>query len=121
MIAPGLPGVGGQAKSEVKKMAVAIPQHLKQNRHWRGVIYLFQNHPKLQQYFNTKYFDLDSERVKVQALKREAKPWSDSEKFMLNLALHLFNDANKVDLGQMDYLDQNNTRLALKAIELRYL
>lgn len=102
-------------------MATAIPQHLLQSRHWRSMIYLFQDHPKLQRYFTTKYFDLNAERVKVQALKKEAKPWSDSERFMLNLALHLFNGSNKVDLSQMDYLDQNNTRMALKAIELRYL
>ncbi|MGG3884302.1 hypothetical protein [Brevibacillus panacihumi] len=102
-------------------MAVTIPQELLRSRHWRGMIFLFQNHSKLQRYFNTKYFDLNAERVKIQALKKESKPWSDSERFMLNLALHLFNDSNKVDLGQMDYLDQNNTRLALKAIELRYL
>ncbi|MDH6351883.1 hypothetical protein [Brevibacillus sp. 1238] len=101
-------------------MAAEIPQHLLQSRHWRSLIYLFQNHPKLQGYFNTKYFDLHAERVKAQALKRESKPWSDSERFMLDLALHLFNDSNKVDLGGMDYLDHNNTRLALKAIELRY-
>lgn len=102
-------------------MSTSIPESLLRSRHWRSMLYLFQNHPKLQRYFNTKFFDLEAERVKIQALKREAKPWSDSEKFMLNLALHLFNDANKVDLGQMDYLDHNNTRLALKAIELRYL
>ncbi|MGZ0050181.1 hypothetical protein [Brevibacillus gelatini] len=99
----------------------AIPEHLKSSRHWRSMIFLFQNHSKLQRYFTTKYFDFEAERVKIRALKQEAKPWSDSEKFMLDLALHLFNNLNKVDLGCMDYLDHNNTRLALKAIELRYL
>lgn len=98
-----------------------VPEHLLRDRHWRGMIFLFQNHPKLQRYFTTKFFDLEIERVKVQALKKESKPWSESEKFILNLALHLFNGSNKVDLGQMDYLDQNNMRLALKAIELRYV
>lgn len=102
-------------------MAVTIPQHLLKSRRWRSMIFLFQNHSKLQQYFTTKYFDLEAERVSIRALKQLAKPWSDSERFMLDLALHLFNDSNKVDLGRMDYLDQNNSRLALKAIELRYL
>jgi len=98
-----------------------ISPSLLRSRHWRSMIYLFQNHPKLQKHFTTKYFDLENETIKIRSLKLLAKPWSDSEKFMLDLALHLFNDSNKVDLGRMDYLDQNNTIMALKAIELRYL
>ncbi|WP_268874254.1 hypothetical protein [Sutcliffiella cohnii] len=40
---------------------------------------------------------------------------------MLKLALHLFNERNKVNLGDMDYLDDSNKKLAIEAIKLRYM
>ena len=39
---------------------------------------------------------------------------------MLILALHLFNERNKIDLGDMDYLDANNIELAIDAIRMRF-
>jgi hypothetical protein len=101
-------------------MATTIPNHLMNDRYWKPVLFLFSEHSKLSQYFTSKYFDLTAERIKIQALKNVAKPWSDSEKFMLNLALHCYNDRNKVNLGDMDYLDANNTELAFKALRMRY-
>lgn len=97
-----------------------IPSYLSTDRYWKGLIHLFKSHYKLQDYFTTKYFDLDSGSIKVVALKRAAGPWSQSEKFMLDLALHLYNDRNKVNLSDMDYLDDYNRKLAMEAITLRF-
>jgi hypothetical protein len=101
-------------------MPQVIPQDLMRSKYWKPVLFLFSEHSKLSQYFTTKYFDLSAQRIKVQALKNVAKPWSESEKFMLNLALHCYNERNRVNLGDMDYLDANNTELAFKALRMRY-
>lgn len=102
--------------------ATTIPVHLSRNMYWKPVIHLFKNHSKLQDYFTTKYFDLENEVIQIRKLKAVAKPWSQSEKFMLNLAFHLFNDSNKLPngLGGMACLDENNTKLAVEAIQLRF-
>ncbi|GAA0313599.1 hypothetical protein GCM10008967_00100 [Bacillus carboniphilus] len=97
-----------------------IPVHLANDRYWKPVIHLFQNNSKLQRYFNTKYFNLESGTISSVALKRKAAPWSSSEKFLLNLALHLYNERNKVNLSDMDYLDDSNKKIALEAISMRF-
>jgi hypothetical protein len=97
-----------------------IPERLLRDRYWRGMLYLFSEHHKLNRCFTTEYFDFDDGIVNVKALKEKAKPWSDSEKFMLDLAMHLFNPNNKVDLSGMDYLDEQNKQLAIEAIGMRY-
>ena len=51
--------------------------------------------------------------IKINALKKVAAPWSQSEKFILYLALHLFNERHKVNLSDMDYLDATNKELAM--------
>lgn len=100
---------------------IAVPTHLYHSREWRALIHCFTECWKLQRYFTTEYFDLDNATVRVQALKRVSAPWSQSEKFMLKLALHLFNGTNKApDLYGMDYLDENNTRIAFEALAIRY-
>lgn len=99
---------------------VQVPEHILKSKNWRSMLHLFSNHNKLQSVFTTKYIDFENETVKIKALKTAARPWSGSEKFMLNLAAHLFNEHYKVDLSGMDYLDANNTKLALEAIEMRY-
>ncbi|MGD6940968.1 hypothetical protein ACQCT6_02870 [Cytobacillus gottheilii] len=90
------------------------------DRYWGSMLHLFLNHPKLNNCLNTKYFDLSDETVKIQSLKRVAGPWSTSEKVMLNLALHLFNERNKFNLSDMDSLDSNNRKLAFEAMHIRF-
>lgn len=97
-----------------------IPQHLWQDRYWRGALYLFVEQPALNRLFNSRYFDFESGIVEIEAMKRAARSWSPSEKFMLNLAIHLFNERNKVNLSDMDYLDPTNKQLAFKAMQLRF-
>lgn len=101
-------------------MPTVIPNNLLKDRYWASVIHLFKNHSKLQSCFTTKYFDLKAETIKIATLKKTAAPWSSSEKFMLNLALHLFNERNKVNLSDMDCLDNYNKKLALEAIQIRF-
>lgn len=101
-------------------MLATIPAHLMRDRYWKSLIHIFLNCSKLKICFTTKYFDLEDCNVKVAALKNLSKPWSSSERFMLNLALHLFNENNKVNLSDMDYLDENNRKIALEAIRMRF-
>jgi hypothetical protein len=96
--------------------------HLSTDRYWGSLIHIFKNHPKLQGYLTTKYFDLDAMDINIKALKAVSRPWSSSEKFMLNLALHLFNENNKLPggLGDFDCLDSNNRKIAFEAIKIRF-
>jgi len=97
-----------------------IPADLMQDRYWRGTLHLFLNQPRLKSVCTTKYIDVNNRIIKVDALKRQAQPWSHSEKFMLQLALHLFNERHKVNLSDMDFLDSNNKRLAFQAMQMRF-
>lgn len=97
-----------------------IPTHLMKDRYWSGMLHLFLNHPKLQRCLTTQYFDIEEGSIKAAALKNLAKPWAESEKFMLDLALHMYNEQNKVNLSEMDYLDPINKTLAFEALRLRY-
>lgn len=97
-----------------------IPSDLIRDRYWRGTLHLFSNQAKLRAVFTTQYFDLHYRSIKAIGLKRISAPWSQSEKFMLNLALHLYNEIHKVNLSDMDYLDPNNKQLAFEAIKLRF-
>lgn len=96
-----------------------IPRELQQDRYWRGTLHIFLNNPKLQRYV-APYINFNECTINAEGLKRASRPWSDSEKFMLNLALHLFNERYKVNLSDMDYLDTNNRQIALKAIQMRF-
>lgn len=97
-----------------------IPSSLLRDRYWGSLIHLFKNHQKLRGVFTTKFFDMKEGTIKVQSLKRNAGPWSNSEKVMLNLALHLFNERNKFNLSDLDCLDDNNKKLALEAMQIRF-
>lgn len=97
-----------------------IPKQLLQDRYWKGLLYIFQNHNKLKQYLDPEFIDFEELTVHTDKLKKASKGWSTSEKFMLTLALHLYNGRNKVDLSEADRLDDKNTEIALKALRLRY-
>lgn len=99
---------------------IRLPEHLLNDRYWRGTLYLFINNSKLKQYFIPTFFDLEEGIVEAEKLKKKSNPWSQSEKFMLRLALHLFNERHAVNLSDMDYLDTRNKALAMEAIRLRF-
>nr|WP_221452353.1 hypothetical protein [Bacillus benzoevorans] len=81
---------------------------------------MFSNNWKLKTLFTTKYFDLENGIIETAALKRAASKWSQSEKFMLYLAIHLYTNDEKIDLSNMDYLDDQNRKLVMEAITYRY-
>jgi hypothetical protein len=101
-------------------MSNKIPSYLLTDRYWAPLLHLFQKNEKLNSVFNTLYFDLELLEIRVQKLKRTAAPWSYSEKVMLNLALHLFNERNKFNLSDLDCLDDNNKKLAFEAMSIRF-
>ncbi|AIQ63888.1 hypothetical protein PSTEL_13145 [Paenibacillus stellifer] len=108
-------------QAQVKPAAVQIPPHLSKDRYWCGTLHLFMQHSLLHRYFTPKYFDFEEETIDSAALKRLSRPWSQSEKFMLNLALHLFNEnLAKVNLSDMDFLDGTNKQLVIEALQLRF-
>jgi hypothetical protein len=107
-------------KGEVIRMA-AIPKELLSSSYWKSTLFLFQNHYKLKEHLTTKYFDLKNEIIEVNKLRHAFKPYSHSEQIMLRLALHLFNERNKFNLSDLDYLDDSNKQLALQAIRLRFM
>lgn len=96
-----------------------VPLEFAKDRHWKGTLYIFLNHHKLSKYFST-HIDENNCSINVTGLKKISKSWSPSEKFMLNLALHLHSKVNKIDLSDMDLLDERNKRIALEAIKLRF-
>lgn len=96
-----------------------IPQEMLQDRYWKGALHIFMNCPKLQRYVVT-HIDFDVRTINAAELLNISKPWSRSEKCMLRLALHLFNEQYAINLSDIDYLDQNNKEIALKAIRLRF-
>ncbi|SEM80728.1 hypothetical protein SAMN05518847_101854 [Paenibacillus sp. OV219] len=100
--------------------ANTIPIDHMRDRYWRGTLHLFSKQPKLRGVFTIQYFNLHYRSIKASGLKRISAPWSQSEKFMLNLALHLYNECHKVNLCDMDYLDPNNKQLAFEAIKMRF-
>jgi hypothetical protein len=98
-----------------------IPVELQQDRYWGSFLHLFVNCSKLKMYFRPEFVDIENCDVHGDALLKIAGPWSPSEKFMLNLALHLFNERYVVNLSDMDGLDPSNKRIALDAIKRRFL
>lgn len=87
---------------------------------WGALLYLFSNHDKLQTCLTSEFVDLEEGIVHQKALLKKAKVWSRSEQFMLRLALHLYSGNGKLDLNDMDYLDEKNRNLALNALKIRF-
>ena len=93
---------------------------LTNNSSWNVVMYLFNEHDKLQRYFTNAYFNMDAQIIDQKALLKVSKPWSRSEQFILKLALHLYNSSIKIDLNDMDCLDANNKKLVKEALFIRF-
>lgn len=96
-----------------------VPTHLMQDKYWRGTLHIFTQNEKLK-YAAAPYVDVEDCTINRAGLKRISKPWSRSERFMLELALHLYSERNKVNLTDMDYLDSRNKQIAFEAIKLRF-
>lgn len=90
------------------------------DKYWRSLLFIFQNAPRLKPFLTTRYMDPKKGIVHIGKLRAASKGWSQSEKFMLNLALHLYNETNKVNISDMDYLDYEHKNIAFKALHIRF-
>ena len=98
-----------------------VPQHLLNDRYWRGLLFLFKECAALRPYLTEKYFDFTEGRVRFNDLKECASVWSAGERVLLDLAAHMFNDQqHDFHLSDLLDLDRQNFDLAQKAIRLRY-
>lgn len=84
------------------------------------LIFLFSNHSKLQRYLTDDYINIHEGIIEEEKLKKLSKSWSQSEKFILQLALHLYSGRGKLDLNDIDYLDAKNKHLVMEAMKIRF-
>lgn len=61
--------------------------------------------------------------IAIRALKKDSAVWSSSEKALVKLAISLFGaGAHSARIDEVFWsLDEENTRVALQALEIRYL
>lgn len=61
--------------------------------------------------------------INFPALLRQSRPWSTGEKSLVKLASAVFNDTSfKANIGDVfRSLDEENTRVALEALRIRYM
>ncbi|BFH10670.1 hypothetical protein WJ0W_005781 [Paenibacillus melissococcoides] len=124
MAAPAGYHSANQKKSSVSSIdssapGIKVPASLLRDPYWGSMLHIFINHYKLNRY-TAKYIDFTNESININGLRTASRPWSSSEKFMLKLGLHLFNERNKVNLSDMDCLDDNNRKIAMQAIAIRF-
>lgn len=98
-----------------------IPEHLLQDRYWRGLLYIFMNHNKLKQLLSKpEFIDFEEMTVHMEALLEASKSWGLTDKFMLYVALHTFNGRVKYDMADADHLDDKNADILITALRMRY-
>lgn len=90
------------------------------DKYWRSLLFIFQNTPRLHPLLTTQYMNPKQGVVHTTKLRAASKCWSQSEKFMLQLALHLFNESNRVNISDMDYLDSRQKEIAFEALRIRF-
>jgi hypothetical protein len=90
------------------------------NPYMDTVTFLFSNHSKLQSYLTEEFINIYEGIIEEDKLRSIAKSWSRSEKFVLNLALHLYSGQGKIDLNDIDYLNLENKRLVMEALKIRF-
>ncbi|KZN99988.1 MULTISPECIES: hypothetical protein [Bacillus] len=88
------------------------------DRNWDTMMHLFLEHPKLSKYLDC--VDQENGYIEKEKLKKLSAPWSTSEKFVLDFALHLYDADHHVNLHQIDYLDVHNRALIFGAFGYRF-
>ncbi len=100
---------------------MGVPTNLITDRYWRSALYLMTSRA-LRDVVLPHYYDFKKEIIEIHKLKK-VRGLSHSQDFLLSLALHLFNDTNKLPkdgLTGLSYLDSENFKLAIEAIIIRY-
>ena len=84
--------------------------------------YIFLNHPKLKEQVNGPYvINFEGQILDVKSLKSLARKWTFNERFLLHLALNLFDlEDVKVDLSRINRLNEKERDIALTAIRIRF-
>lgn len=95
-----------------------VPAHLRSDRYWRALLYIFSRQPTLRAFLSPAYFNFEQEEVEVKKLQR--LPLGSGLEFMVQLALHLFNDRHPINLAALAGLDAYNYDLAMEAINIRF-
>jgi hypothetical protein len=109
------------SEAVLQKALAILPPPLQQDRYWLALAVIFVNVPALYWTINT-YVHPGKSYVAADALKKNVfRKLSSGELFMGTLALHLFNDVNKLPkdgLSGLRSLDSYNLDLALHAIRI---
>ncbi|AZS15324.1 hypothetical protein [Paenibacillus lutimineralis] len=90
------------------------------DRRWIALLHIFKNTPRLEPFLTTHYMNPKRGVLHIQRLRAASKGWSRSEKFMLVLAFHFYNESNKVNISDMDYLDFHHKEVAFEALRIRF-
>ena len=106
-----------------KKSVVNLPKWAKDDVYWHSALYILGTMANRELKFRPllhQFVNLDESTIDFFAIKRVVSSWSHGEKVMVNLATHLFNETHEFKLSDLDYLDDGNSKNALKAIEFRF-
>lgn len=99
----------------------AIPSQLFEDKYWKGLLHIFMNHGKLKHFLSDPaYFDFEEFTLHSDKLLEASKDWGTGERFMLEVALHMFNGIHKVDLSKADVLEDKYLEIVIHALRLRY-
>ncbi|SER92935.1 hypothetical protein SAMN04487944_11313 [Gracilibacillus ureilyticus] len=90
------------------------------DKYMKAFLHIFTNHSKLKNYLTEEYVDLHDSFIDVERLQRDSKTWSRSEKFLLELALHVYTNNKNIDINEIDILDHKNKMIVRKAFEIRF-
>ena len=95
----------------------------KRDRHWAGLLCIFVAVPSLRKAIDY-YIDFGRAEIDAPGLRKLIRgSLSHGESVMLQLALHLFNDANPLPPGgltNLRHLDNANFEMALLAIRIAH-
>ena len=92
------------------------------NNQLEALKYIFLNHEKLREEVERgELVDLDSQIIRYNELREMARKWTINERFLLHLALNLFDFCCvKVDLSRINRLNEKERDIALTAIRIRF-
>lgn len=92
------------------------------NNQLEALKYIFLNHEKLRKEIEIgELVNLESQIIRYNLLREKSRKWSVNERFLLHLALNLFDFCCiKVDMSRIDRLSENERDIALTAIRIRF-
>ncbi len=100
--------------------ALDVPEHLRQDRYWRSILYTFTQQPYLKGLI-PEYFNFQTQEIDCPGLRKLNISYGLN--FLIKLATHLYNDGHRLPpdgLTGLAHLDDFNYRLAIQAINIRF-